>query len=188
MDSSEQKSATAIAVFAGGCFWCTEAVFRRLKGVRSVLSGYTGGSVPYPSWEQVCETDTQHAEAIRIEYDPAIISYEDLLTVFFGTHDPTALNRQGPDIGSQYRSAIFYADEGQRRAAAAMIGELDKAKAYDKPVVTEVAALGEFYPAEEFHRDYYRRNIGNRYCEIVIAPKLEKLEKRFAELLAGADV
>jgi peptide-methionine (S)-S-oxide reductase len=176
--------ALSTAVFANGCFWCTEAVFQSLKGVKSVTPGYTGGKLADPTYEQVCEMDTGHAEAIRIEYDSAAISYDDLLAVFFNTHDPTTLNRQGNDVGTQYRSAIFYADSEQERKASALISELNASKAYDKPVVTEVASLGEFYPAEDYHRNYYENNKTQPYCQLVIAPKLEKLQKRFAKLLA----
>ena len=140
--SSIQKQ---VAVFANGCFWCTEAVFSMLKGVLSVKPGYTGGVVPNPTYERVCEGDTGHAEAIKIEYDSNVISYDDLLTVFFNTHDPTTLNRQGNDIGTQYRSAIFYADDAQKERAEWLVKELNDSKAYDKPVVTEVKPLGEFY-------------------------------------------
>lgn len=172
------------AVFAGGCFWCTEAIFQSLKGVKSVMSGYTGGTVPNPTYEQVSDGNTGHAEAIKIEFDPTVISYGDLLTVFFNTHDPTTVNRQGADIGTQYRSAIFYANEEQKKTAENTITELNNAKAYDNPVVTEVKPLTYFYEAEEYHRDYYKNNKSQSYCQLVIAPKLEKMQKRFKELLA----
>lgn len=171
------------AVFANGCFWCTEAVFSSLKGVTSVSSGYTGGTPVNPSYEQVSSGQTGHAECIRIEYDSSIISYDDLLAVFFNTHDPTTLNRQGNDVGTQYRSAIFYTDDEQRVKAEALIAELNNSKAYDKPVVTEVQPLQEFFPAEAYHRDYYRNHADQPYCQLVIAPKLEKLQKKFAELI-----
>lgn len=176
-------SKNAIAVFANGCFWCTEAVFLSLKGVISVKSGYTGGAMPNPTYEQVSGGGTGHAEAIRIEYDPSIITYDDLLVVFFNTHNPTTLNRQGNDVGTQYRSAIFYADEEQKMKAEALIRELDDTKAYDVPIVTEVKPLGVFYEAESYHQNYYKNHSDEPYCQLVIAPKLEKLEKRFAELL-----
>jgi peptide-methionine (S)-S-oxide reductase len=180
-------NASSVAVFANGCFWCTEAVFTMLKGVKSVMSGYTGGTLRNPTYEQVCESRTGHAEAIRIEYDPEIISYDDLLAVFFNTHDPTTLNRQGNDIGTQYRSAIFYDTDEQKEKAESLIAELNASKAYDKPVVTEVAPLGPFYPAETYHRGYYRNHSDQPYCQIVIAPKLEKLEKKFAQLLKDSN-
>jgi len=176
-------STNEIAVFANGCFWCTEAVFSMLKGVKSVLPGYTGGKTDNPSYESVSAGNTGHAEAIQIEFDSSQISYYDLLSVFFNTHDPTTLNRQGSDVGTQYRSAIFYTNEDQKTEAEKLIGELNSSKAYDKPVVTEVSKLVKFYTAEDYHRDYYTNNQGNPYCQIVIAPKLEKLQERFGELL-----
>jgi peptide-methionine (S)-S-oxide reductase len=171
------------AVFANGCFWCTEAVFSSLKGVSSVMPGYTDGTVADPSYDQVSNGTTGHAEAIKIEYDPSIISYDDLLVVFFNTHDPTTLNRQGNDVGTQYRSAIFYADEEQKIKAEALIKELNTTLAYNKPIVTELKPLGEFYPAEDYHREYYKNHSDQPYCELVIAPKLEKLQKQFEKLL-----
>lgn len=171
------------AVFANGCFWCTEAVFSMLKGVQSVKPGYTGGTLSDPTYEQVSNGNTGHAEAIQIEYDPSVISYDDLLTVFFNTHDPTTLNRQGNDVGTQYRSAIFYGNEEEKTKAEALIKELNDSKAYAKPVVTEVQPLIKFYEAEGYHHEYYEHNKDAPYCQLVIAPKLDKLEKRFAELL-----
>ena len=156
------------AVFANGCFWCTEAVFSMLKGVKSVMSGYTGNPP---------------AESLKIEYDPSIISYDDLIAVFFNTHDTTTLNRQGNDVGTQYRSAIFYADDEQKIKAESLIRELNDSHAYDKPVVTEVTPLAEFRQAEHYHHDYYKNNPTQPYCQLVIAPKLEKMQKRFAQLL-----
>lgn len=176
---------SSLAVFANGCFWCTEAVFKSLKGVKSLVSGYTGGTVANPTYEQVSGGNTGHAEAIKIEFDSKIISYEDLLTVFFYTHDPTTLNRQGNDVGTQYRSAIFYADNEQKNRAEKLVRELTDSKAYDKPIVTEIKPLGEFYDAEYYHRDYYELHKDAPYCQLVIAPKLEKLQRRFAELLSG---
>lgn len=177
----------AEAIFANGCFWCTEAVFSMLKGVFSVSPGYIGGKpLPNgaaPTYEQVSSGNTGFAEAIKIQYDPAIISYGDLLAVFFNTHDPTSLNRQGADVGTQYRSAIFYADDAQKVAAESLIAELNASKAYPKPVVTEVCPRDVFYDAEDYHKEYYKYHSDQAYCQIVIAPKLEKLEKRFAELL-----
>jgi peptide-methionine (S)-S-oxide reductase len=176
-------AATRTAVFGGGCFWCTEAVFKMLKGVVSVMPGYAGGTVPNPSYEQVCAGDTGHAEVIKIEFDPALIPYEDLLTVFFATHDPTTLNRQGNDIGTQYRSSVFYADEGQKRAAETFIAELERESPGGGTVVTEVVPLEAFYPAEEYHRDYYAKNPDAGYCRAIINPKLQKVKKKFAAML-----
>ena len=182
-----------IAIFANGCFWCTEAVFSMLKGVSSVVPGYAGGILPDgtnpikgPSYEQVSNGNTGFAEAIKIEYDSIAISYEDLLSVFFNTHDPTTLNRQGNDVGTQYRSAIFCIDDEQKELAENTIRELNDSKAYDKPVVTEVIKLenpGDFYEAEDYHHEYYKNHSGQPYCQLVIAPKLEKMQKRFAALL-----
>lgn len=177
----EKKNETA--VFGGGCFWCTEAVFKSLKGVVSVMPGYAGGSVKNARYEQVLAGKSGHAESVRIEFDPAVVSYEDLLAVFFNAHDPTTLNRQGNDIGPQYRSAIFYLDEAQKEKAEAFIKELDDSHAYENPVVTEVKPLAQFYEAESYHRDYYRNNQDAPYCELVISPKLEKLREKFAELV-----
>ena len=171
------------AIFANGCFWCTEAVFSSLKGVHSVVSGYTGGVTENPTYESVHWGTTGHAEAIKIEYDPSVISYADLLNVFFNTHDPTTLNRQGNDVGTEYRSAIFYVNDEQRNMAEVLIKELNDSKAYDVPVVTTVQPLTVFYPAESYHQEYYAHHSDQPYCQIVIAPKLEKLQKRFAELL-----
>lgn len=177
------KNQLETAVFGGGCFWCTEAVFKELKGVESVLPGYAGGKKPNPTYEEVCGGNTGHAEVIKIEYSPAEISFDDLLAVFFNVHDPTTLNRQGNDVGTQYRSVIFYTTEEQKRSAEKVIQELVEGKTYDKLVVTEVKPLTTFYPAENYHRDYYERNKDAPYCEVVIAPKLEKLQKRFESLI-----
>ena len=172
-----------VAVFGGGCFWCTEAVFDELRGVISVVSGYAGGSTKNPTYEQVCSGSTGHAEVIRIEFDPTEISFRDLMTVFFGTHDPTTLNRQGNDVGTQYRSAIFYANDEQKRQAEAFIKELNDSKAFGKPVVTTVEPLGEFYEAENYHQKYYAQNPYQPYCQFTIPPKLQKLHKQFSALL-----
>ncbi len=177
------KKDNAIAVFANGCFWCTEAVFSMLKGVSSVLPGYTGGKTDNPNYESVSGGNTGHAEAIQIEYDPSVISYDDLLSVFFNTHDPTTLNRQGNDVGTQYRSAIFYNTPEQKEKAESLIKELNDTKAYDKLVVTEVRPLTVFYPSETYHHEYYKNNKNQPYCQLVIAPKLEKLQERFEKLL-----
>lgn len=171
----------AKAVFAGGCFWCTEAIFKELKGVKSVTPGYSGGKVKNPTYEQVSTGETGHAEATEFEYDPAVISYNDLLTVFFATHDPTTLNRQGNDVGSQYRSAIFYMDEVQKKEAEEFIKKIDIDK--DRPVVTEVVPFEEFYKAEDYHKNYYEAHKDQPYCQLVISPKLEKLKSHFRALL-----
>ncbi len=167
------------AVFANGCFWCTEAVFSMLKGVTSVLPGYAGGNTENPNYHAIRD----HAEAIEIKYDPLVISYDDLLSVFFNTHDPTTLNRQGNDVGTQYRSGIYYCDDEQKEKAEKLIKDLNDSKAYDKPVVTEVKPLIKFYVAEEYHREYYKNNSTQPYCQLVIAPKLEKLQERFNRLI-----
>ena len=178
--SNEKKE---VAVFGGGCFWCTEVVFDELRGVISVVSGYAGGSTRNPTYEQVCSGSTGHAEVIRIEFDPTEVSFHDLMTVFFGTHDPTTLNRQGNDVGTQYRSAIFYANDEQKRQAEAFIKELNDSKAFGKPVVTTIEPLGEFYEAENYHQKYYAQNPYQPYCQFTIPPKLQKLHKQFAALL-----
>jgi peptide-methionine (S)-S-oxide reductase len=174
---------TEVAVFGGGCFWCTEAVFDELRGVRSVVSGYAGGKTKNPTYEQVCMGTSGHAEVIKIEFDPAEVSFRDLMTVFFATHDPTTLNRQGNDAGTQYRSAILYANDQQKQEAAAFIKELDEAKTFRSPIVTTIEPLAEFYPAEDYHQKYYANNPYQPYCQYTIPPKLSKLHKQFAQLL-----
>ncbi|UCH04576.1 MAG: peptide-methionine (S)-S-oxide reductase MsrA [Candidatus Thorarchaeota archaeon] len=168
-----------LATFGAGCFWCVEAVFQQLKGVKSVVSGYAGGHVQNPTYEQVSTGRTGHAEVCQIQYDPEQISYADLLEVFFNTHDPTTLNRQGNDIGTQYRSVIFYHNDEQREAAEKAKTELDESGAWKNPIVTEIAPLEEFFRAEDYHQDYFRRNANQRYCQLVIRPKLDKFEKVF---------
>jgi peptide-methionine (S)-S-oxide reductase len=179
------KQKTEVAIFGGGCFWCTEAVFDRLRGVASLMPGYAGGSVKNPTYEQVCSGRTGHAEVIRIEFDPGRIGYRDLLTVFFATHDPTTLNRQGADVGTQYRSIVLYASEEQKREAEKFIEELNRSLPQAKPVVTEVKPLGEFYEAEDYHRNYYENNSYQPYCQAIISPKLQKVHKQFTELLGS---
>ncbi len=169
--------------FGGGCFWCTEAVFESLKGVTSVLPGYAGGSVPNPTYEQVCTGETGHAEVLRVEFDPAVVAFDDLLTVFFATHDPTTLNRQGNDIGTQYRSVVFYTTRAQKAAAEAFVSKLNEE---GKKVVTEIAPLPAFYPAEAYHRQYFQNNPDKAYCRLVINPKMDKLRDRFRALLKDA--
>lgn len=177
---------TQTAVFAGGCFWCTEAVFKMLRGVILVQSGYTGGKTKDPTYESVCTGETGHAEAVRIEFDPALVSYRDLLTVFFATHDPTTPNRQGADVGTQYRSAIFYANDTQKEEAQNFVHEIGSSFA-GNPIVTQLEPLGEFYPAEHYHNNYFHNNPEAPYCRIVIEPKIEKVRKEFSALLARHD-
>ncbi|RJR27030.1 peptide-methionine (S)-S-oxide reductase [candidate division WWE3 bacterium] len=169
------------AVFGGGCFWCTEAIFRRLKGVKSVTPGYAGGTMENPSYEQVSQGNTGHAEVIEIEYDPNIISYSNLLEVFFKTHDPTSKNRQGNDVGTQYRSVVLYANENQRNLAEKAIREIEESGIFDKPVLTEILPLDSFFRAEEYHLEYYDKNPDKPYCSLVIGPKIAKLEKLFRD-------
>ncbi|OLC95602.1 MAG: peptide-methionine (S)-S-oxide reductase [Gemmatimonadetes bacterium] len=172
-----------IATLAGGCFWCLEAVYLELRGVLGVQSGYAGGHVPHPSYELVCSGTTGHAEVVQVAFDPDEISYRDLLDVFFTIHDPTTLNRQGNDVGTQYRSAIFYHSPEQRAEADHTIAELAAEKVWDDPIVTEVVPLKEFFPAEEYHRDYFRLHPDQAYCRAVIAPKVAKARKAFLEKL-----
>jgi len=167
------------ATFGMGCFWCTEALFQQLNGVSSVKSGYEGGSVANPSYDDVCTGTTGHAEVIEVTYDPTKIKYEELLEVFWKSHDPTTLNRQGADVGTQYRSVVFYHNAEQKRLAEAYKKELNSSKAFDKPVVTQIAAAAPFYVAENYHQDYYNKNGSQPYCKMVILPKMEKLEKIF---------
>ena len=174
------------ATLAGGCFWCLEAAFSELEGVERVQSGYTGGALPHPSYEQVCTGRTGHAEAVQVTFDPAAISYADLLDVFFVIHDPTTLNRQGADVGTPYRSAIFYHSPAQEQAARRAIAQLEAAQLWGGPIVTEIVPLEAFYPAEDYHRDYYARHPEQGYCQIVIAPKVAKVRKQFLEKLKKA--
>ncbi|HTY55951.1 MAG TPA: peptide-methionine (S)-S-oxide reductase MsrA [Candidatus Binataceae bacterium] len=180
------REKTEVAVFGGGCFWCTEAVFERLKGVISVKPGFAGGTTENPTYPQVCTGTTGHAEVSRVEYDPQQISYNDLLTVFFATHDPTTLNRQGADVGTEYRSIIFYTAEEQKREAEAFISQLQKSDPTGRPIVTEVRPLTKFYEAEDYHHEYYRNNPYAPYCQVVISPKMEKLNKKFDTLLKAS--
>lgn len=175
----------AQAVFGGGCFWCTEAVFAMLKGVSKVEPGYAGGKLEKPTYERVSAGDTGHAEVIRVTYDPTIISYEDLLTVFFGSHDPTTPNRQGGDVGEQYRSVILYATDEERTTAERVAKEIQDSLTDGARVVTQLVPLGTFYPAEDYHKNYYAQNTSAPYCQLVIEPKIEKVRKRFAQLIAA---
>lgn len=168
-----------VATLAGGCFWCLEAVFQQLHGVEQVESGYAGGHVAHPSYEQVCTGGTGHAEAVQITFDPQVISFRELLDVFFAIHDPTTLNRQGPDVGPQYRSVIFYHDPEQKATAEQVVAGIQTSGVWKQPVVTEVTPLTAFYPAEEYHREYYQRNPWQPYCQMVIVPKVAKLQKQF---------
>ncbi len=172
-----------IATLAGGCFWCLEAVFQPLKGVERVVSGYTGGVVGRPTYEDVCTGTTGHAEAVQVRFDPAVLSYRDLLELFFAFHDPTTLNRQGGDVGPQYRSAIFHHTPDQERIARDLIAELEREQVFPDPIVTEVVPLREWHPAEEYHQSYYARNPDRMYCRAVIAPKVAKLRAKYAEKL-----
>ena len=173
----------ATAVFGGGCFWCTEAVFTMLRGVSSVLPGYAGGTTEHPTYEQVCKGKTGHVEVVQIEYDPNIVQYRDLLTVFFGSHDPTTKNRQGNDVGTQYRSIIFYTTPEQKDEAEKFIQAINASNQNGVPIVTNVEPLKQFYGAEEYHREYAKKNPGAPYCERIINPKLEKVKEHFADLL-----
>jgi peptide-methionine (S)-S-oxide reductase len=178
---------TDTATFATGCFWCTEAIFQELKGVLKATSGYSGGTVANPSYEEVCTGNTGHAECLQIIYDPKVISFDELLEVFWESHDPTSLNRQGNDVGTQYRSAIFYHNPEQKQKAEHYKAELDKSGAYNKPVVTEITPFKTFYPAENYHQNYYNLHGSQPYCTFVIRPKVEKFEKVFKNKLKAAN-
>lgn len=174
-----------IATLAGGCFWCLEAVFDDLNGVEKVESGYSGGHVLNPTYRMVCAGETGHAEVVQITFDPSLVSFKELLQVFFTIHDPTTLNRQGADVGTQYRSAIYYHTPEQKAVAEEVIAEMEAARVWDDPIVTEVTQFTEYYPAEEYHRDYYLRNPNQPYCQAVIAPKVAKFRKYFLGKLKG---
>lgn len=181
--TAEDNAKTETATLGGGCFWCTEAVFLRLRGVSKVTSGYTGGTVKNPTYEQICTGRTGHAEVVQVEFDPQQISFEQILDVFFHTHDPTTLNRQGNDVGTQYRSVVFWKDADQKEAAARLIRELDKSGDFSDPIVTTLEELKEFYSAEKYHQDYYALNPNQGYCRFVIDPKVDKFQKRYKKLL-----
>lgn len=174
------------ATLGGGCFWCVEAVMQPLNGVHSVVSGYAGGHVPNPTYREICTGRTGHAEVIQVSFDPEVVAYADLLRIFFATHDPTTLNRQGADRGTQYRSVIFYHDDAQHEVARAVIAELEADDVFQAPIVTEVAPLPVFYPAEDYHQDYYRSNPRQPYCQAVIAPKVAKLRAHYLDKLTPA--
>lgn len=180
MDTSAKKE---VIVLGGGCFWCTEAVFKMMRGVTSVLPGYSGGTTENPTYKDICNGDTGHAEVVQIEYDPSLVSVQDILTVFFGSHDPTTLNRQGADVGTQYRSVIFYTNDEQKDIALKMIQEINDSSKNGDSVTTEVLPLPKFYVAESYHQDYFAMNKEATYCQLVINPKLEKVQKQFTELL-----
>lgn len=174
---------TETATLAGGCFWCLEAVYQELDGVTKVVSGYTGGHVKNPTYEEVCGKNTGHAEVVQVTFDPSRLTYRELLEVFFSIHDPTTPNRQGNDVGPQYRSAIFHHSDEQKAVAEALIAELIRELAFGDPIVTEIVPLGEFYPAEGYHQNYYRQNTSQPYCSFVISPKIAKFRKKFASRL-----
>jgi peptide-methionine (S)-S-oxide reductase len=181
--ASTKPTKTETATFGEGCFWCSEAVYQRLRGVKSVVSGYSGGNVDKPTYEQVCSGRTGHAEVIQIAYDPTEIKFEDLLKVFWQTHDPTTPNQQGHDVGTQYRSAVFYHNEDQHRIAEQYKKQLDKSGTFKSPIVTEITPIKNFFPAEKYHQDYFNLNPSERYCQFIIRPKVEKFNKDFKALL-----
>jgi peptide-methionine (S)-S-oxide reductase len=183
LQETSMRQAWEVATLAGGCFWCLEAVYDELKGVEDVVSGYSGGKIPYPSYEMVCTGTTGHAEVVQLSFDSKIISFKEILEVFFAIHDPTTLNRQGPDVGTQYRSAIFYHTAEQRITAEQMMVDLDAAHVWDAPIVTELKPFEKFYPAEGHHQEYFKRNPSEAYCRIVISPKVAKFRKRFLDKL-----
>ena len=174
---------SSIATLGGGCFWCLEAVYQQLEGVTQVVSGYAGGHVANPTYEQVCGKKTGHAEVVQVTFDPGVVSYRDILEVFFSIHDPTTANRQGNDVGPQYRSVIFYHDDEQRRTAEEILAELTAEHAFEDPIVTEIKPLDRFYAAEEYHQNYYAQNAAQPYCAYVISPKIAKFRSKFAERL-----
>ena len=180
---NEYKNADKIAIFAGGCFWCTEPVFSQLKGVSKVVSGYIGGHTQNPTYKDICNGDTGHAEGIRITFDEAMISFNALLEIFLVSHDPTTPNRQGNDVGTQYRSAVFCQDESQKLAVIKMIEEFEAAQVYSAPIVTEINSASTFYPAEDYHQYYFAKNPSNPYCLAVAAPKAAKIRAKYAQLL-----
>lgn len=174
-----------VTTLGGGCFWCLEAVFDEVRGVEDVVSGYAGGFVVNPTYRQVCDGRTGHAEVVRVTFDPSVITLREILEIFFAIHDPTTLNRQGADVGPQYRSAIFYHSPEQKATAQAVIAELNAARVFDKPIVTEVTAATKFYAAEDYHQEYFRKNPYQPYCQVVVSPKVAKLRKSFAAKLKG---
>jgi peptide-methionine (S)-S-oxide reductase len=183
MMENNGSSRTEVATLGGGCFWCLEAVYQELRGVEKVESGYSGGEVPNPTYRQVCSETTGHAEVVQVTFDPDEVSYKDILEVYFTIHDPTTLNRQGADVGTQYRSVIFYHTEEQKRTAEEVISEIEAEGIWNSPIVTEVAPLDEFYVAEDYHQDYFRNNGFQPYCQVIIAPKVAKFRKQHLERL-----
>src|SRR5262245_3342654 len=182
-EADDMNQAKETATLAGGCFWCLEAVFDDMKGVESVESGYMGGRIPAPTYEQVCSGQTGHAEVVRLTFDPSVVSFKEILEVFFVIHDPTTLNRQGNDVGTQYRSAIFYHSAAQKSAAEGVIASLNSNRVYEGPIVTELVPASEFYLAEDYHQEYFRRNPAQPYCAYVVRPKVAKFRKHFLEKL-----
>jgi len=183
MDTHSNEMKNEVATLGGGCFWCLEAVYDQLQGVLSVESGYSGGTVPNPSYRLVCTGTTGHAEVVQITYDPSVVSYRELLQVFFTIHNPTTLNRQGADVGTQYRSAIFYHSPEQKEIAEEVIGEVNEQEIWPNPVVTEVVPFEKFYIAEDYHQEYFANNPGQPYCQVVIAPKVAKFRQKYLEKL-----
>lgn len=181
--TNETSNELELATLAGGCFWCLEAVFNKMKGVTTAISGYMGGKTLNPTYRQVCSGTTGHAEVVQVAFDPALVSYREILEVFFTIHDPTTLNRQGNDAGTQYRSAIFYHSSEQKQIADSLIAELNAAKAWPSPIVTEVTPAATFYPAEDYHQEYFEHNADQPYCEYVVAPKVVKFRTKFADKL-----
>jgi peptide-methionine (S)-S-oxide reductase len=182
-EDSANGSAREVATLGGGCFWCLEAVYQELRGVEKVESGYSGGDVPNPAYREVCSETTGHAEVVQVTFNPEVVSYRDILEVYFTIHDPTTLNRQGADVGTQYRSVIFYHDDEQRRIAEAVISDLESEGIWSNPIVTEVAPLDEFYVAEDYHQNYFRNNGFQPYCQVIIAPKVAKFRKQHLDRL-----
>jgi len=182
-NAQNMKTPQNTATFGSGCFWCSEAIFNRLEGVNEVVSGYSGGNEPNPTYDIISNGTSLHAEVIQISFDPGVISFRELLEVFWQTHDPTTLNRQGADVGTQYRSVIFYHNEEQKKTATHYLEELEKAKIWKNPIVTEISPFISFYPAEKYHQDYYKNNPAQGYCNFVITPKIKKFEKVFSEKL-----
>jgi len=178
-----QEATREVATLAGGCFWCIEAVFREIEGVEKAISGYAGGTTVNPTYQQVCTGKTGHAEAVQVTFDPARISYREILEIFFSVHDPTTLNQQGADKGTQYRSAVFSHSEQQKAVAEELIGELNKSRLWKKPIVTQIAPLDRFYPAEEYHQEYFSRHPEQAYCQMVISPKVSKFRKQWSKRL-----
>jgi peptide-methionine (S)-S-oxide reductase len=177
------SASSEVATLAGGCFWCIEAVYQEIDGVESVVPGYTGGSSINPTYEQVSTGKSGHAEAVQVTFDPAKVSYREILEIFFSAHDPTTLNRQGADVGTQYRSAIFYHSDNQKTISQEVMKELDKARLWERPMVTQVAPISKFYPAEDYHRDYFKKHPEQAYCQAVISPKVNKLRRQWAKRL-----